>query len=252
MLHGYPEFYKRINTKGSLYFSIVYDLFIKNLNIACKLDYNNLEYVEKYEKDLINDYHIIIVFSAMTLEAFINDYLAVCLTDDFYYTNFDKLTVIQKIETIYSIIWEDNFDKSSELYNRIQALLKERNLFVHSKSKELDEDLIRRDVVDVDEISTEELSIFLLNSSLEQIISLLQEVFSAIKAIFLFCKAVDAHDNNRKAVVLTMSCMAKRESFHFNQELNDINKTMNKIDDSINNLKKVINLQMKCTNKSQS
>ena len=92
MLHNYPEFYKRINNKDSMYFSIVYDLFIKNLNSACELDFNNYDSVETFEEKLMNDYHIIIVFSAMTLEAFINDYLAVCLTDDFYYANFDKLT----------------------------------------------------------------------------------------------------------------------------------------------------------------
>ncbi len=238
MLHNYPVFYKRINNKDSSYFSIVYNLFMKNLNAASKLDLNNYENVDKCEEELINDYHIMIVFSAMTLEAFINDYLAVCLSDNFYYTTFDKLTVIQKIETIYSIVWEDTFDKSSELYNRIQALLKQRNLFVHSKSKELDDDLIRSASEDFDEISADEFRKHLLNSSLEQICLLLQESFSAIQAIYLFCKAVDAHDKNRKAVILTMSCITEREIFDYSQKLNYINKSMNQIESSIKKLKK--------------
>ena len=237
MLHNYPEFYKRVNNKDTVYFSIVYELFIKNLNKASKLDLNNYEDVDKCEEELFNDYHIMIVFSAMTLEAFINDYLAVCLSDNFYST-FDKLTVIQKIETIYSIVWEDTFDKSSELYNRIQALLKQRNLFVHSKSKELDDDLIRSASDDFDEISADEFRKHLLNSSLEQICLLLQEAFSAIQAICLFCKAVDAHDKNRKAVILTMSCITEREIFDYSQKLNYINKSMNQIESSIKKLKK--------------
>lgn len=238
MLHNYPEFYKRINNKDSMYFSIVYDLFIKNLNSACELDFNNYDSVETFEEKLINDYHIIIVFSVMTLEAFINDYLAVCLTDDFYYANFDKLTIMQKIEILYSIVWKDTLDKSGELYNRIQDLLKERNLFVHSKSRELDDSIIKSASDDVDEITAEELRMQLLNSSLEQIILLLQESFSAIKAIFLFCKTVDVHDKNRKAVLLTMSCITKREILDPRQELNYINKSMNKIENLINKLKK--------------
>ena len=137
MLHNYPKFYKRINNKTSTYFTIVYNLFIKNLNSASELDFDNYESVDLCEEALINDYHIMIVFSAMTLEAFINDYLAVCLTDDFYYANFDKLTVIQKIEILYSIVWGDTFDKSSELYNRIQIycyLLSRASLLLRSLS----------------------------------------------------------------------------------------------------------------------
>lgn len=238
MLHNYPKFYKRINNKASTYFTIVYNLFKKNLNSVSELDFDNYECVDSCEEDLINEYHIMIVFSAMTLEAFINDYLAVCLTDDFYYANFDKLNVIQKIETLYSILWGDSFDKSSELYNRIQVLLKERNLLVHSKSKELDENLIKSASDFEDEITGQELEKQLLNSSLEQIILLLKDLFSAIKAIFLFCKAVDEHDKNRNAVVLTMSCITNGEIFDSKQKNNYINKEMNKIENSINQLKK--------------
>lgn len=132
----------------------------------------------------------------------------------------------------------DSFDKSSELYNRIQVLLKERNLLVHSKSKELDENLIKSASDFEDEITGQELEKQLLNSSLEQIILLLKDSFSAIKVIFLFCKAVDEHDKNRNAVVLTMSCITNGEIFDSKQKNNYINKEMNKIENSINQLKK--------------
>ena len=119
MLHNYPENFKRINTNASIYFSVVYELFSKNVNNACKLNFSDFEIVDNFEEEISKDYYIIIVFAIMTLEAFINDYLAVCLTDDFYYNNFDKLTIIQKIEILYSLIWEEEFNKSGELYSRI-------------------------------------------------------------------------------------------------------------------------------------
>lgn len=124
MLHNYPESFNRINTNESMYFSIAYDLFIKNLTAACELDFLNFDKIDIFEKKLIKDYHVIIVFSAMAMEALINDYLAVCLTDDIFYDNYDKLNVLQKITMVYSLIWEETFDKSGTFYNKLLALLK--------------------------------------------------------------------------------------------------------------------------------
>lgn len=39
----------------------------------------------------------------MSLEAFIKDFLAVCLSDELYYYNFDKLNIIKKNSMIYYI-----------------------------------------------------------------------------------------------------------------------------------------------------
>ena len=138
MLHEYTEYYQRINTNSSTYFSIVYDLFTKNLNTAYEVDFNDFDHIDDFKENVFKDYLIMIVFSVMSLEAFMNDYLAVCLSDELYYENFDKLNIIQKITMIYSLVWEDSFDKSGELFSKIQTLLKNRNLFVHSKSHKID------------------------------------------------------------------------------------------------------------------
>lgn len=133
--HQFPEFFQRVNYKASLYFDIAYKQFITDLNRYLQLDKNSILELENFKDNLFANYHIVVVFSAMTLEAFVNDYLAVCLSDDFFYSNLDKLNIKQKIEVIYNIIWEIEFDKSEKLYNCIHNLIKERNEFVHSKSE---------------------------------------------------------------------------------------------------------------------
>ena len=222
MLHEYTEYYQRINTNSSTYFSIVYDLFTKNLNTAYEVDFNDFDHIDDFKENVFKDYLIMIVFSVMSLEAFMNDYLAVCLSDELYYENFDKLNIIQKITMIYSLVWEDSFDKSGELFSKIQTLLKNRNLFVHSKSHKIDKKILEKYVEDI-EINENELEKQLLKSSRNKIISFLQESFFAIQTIFLFCKAVDAHDSNRKAVVLSMSCITEHEPMYYNQQLEKIN-----------------------------
>ena len=135
--HQFPEFFQRVNYKASLYFDIAYKQFITDLNRYLQLDKNSILELENFKDNLFANYHIVVVFSVMTLEAFVNNYLAVCLSDDFFYSNLDKLNIKQKIEVIYNIIWEIEFDKSEILYNCIHNLIKERNEFVHSTSENL-------------------------------------------------------------------------------------------------------------------
>lgn len=238
MLHNYPESFNRINTNDSMYFSIIYDIFKKHLNAACELNFLDYDKTDSFEKQLIKDYYIMIVFSAMTMEALINDYLAVCLTDDLFYENYDKLNVLQKVSMIYTLLWEENIDKSGEFYNKLLILLKKRNLFVHSKSRNIDESLLKYSSETLSKIDENELERQLLKSSGNTIIGILQESFSAIQTIFLFCKNIDNHDKNRKAVAFTMSCIAEKEVLFYNQKLEKISKTMNKINNTIKQLKR--------------
>lgn len=134
MLHKYPIDYRQINTKSDMYFSVAYQLLSANIDKLESLNLSDMLIIDDYSISLFKDYHIIIVFSTMAIESFVNDYLAVCFSDELYYDNFDKLNIMQKIEIMFSVIWEDSFDKSKSLYNFLHDLLKLRNTFVHSKS----------------------------------------------------------------------------------------------------------------------
>ena len=75
-----------------------------------------------------------VVFSAMSIEAYLNDYAASCMGDSEFYNNFDKLSIIAKLELITKFILQVPIEKSRETYRNVKALVKDRNAFVHSKS----------------------------------------------------------------------------------------------------------------------
>lgn len=230
--HCYPKEYGRINYNAELYFSIVYDLFIKNITYFEKLNVEDILIVESYKNKLLNDYFVMTVFSVMTIEAFVNDYLAVCLTDDFFYNNLDKQNILQKADILFTIIWEDKLDKSGLLYKCLKELIKARNSFVHSKSKKIDlkcfekHENRKKDILDINK------------TYICEILYFLQEAFNAIKVIFLFCKSVDEHDKNRFAMSNTMSCMKRKDSYSLEQIKLDVEKKYENLERKLKFLKK--------------
>ena len=111
--------------------------------------YEATQYSAKIEK---NDYHAssitdyvfmerkvitTIVFSAMCIESFLNDYAATVLGDNEFYENFDKLSAFSKFQLIAKFILKTELKKSETYYGLMKALFKKRDTFVHNKSKQL-------------------------------------------------------------------------------------------------------------------
>lgn len=238
--HEYPEFFQRINRKDSIYYAIVYKTFINNLNKIENSDFNDLTKLEQLSKSFFNEFHIIIVFSVMALETFINDYLAVCLTDDFYYQNLDRLNLLQKIEITFSLIWSDPIDKSKKLYKYLKDIIKERNHFVHTKSQQFDFKKLEEtnNFTSLSDIDLEDEASQYISSLQEELIAFLQDSFYSLKGLYLFFKTVDEHDNNRHAVTNTMSCMIGNDFFYDEQIASAIEENFKDIEIRINNIKK--------------
>ncbi len=241
--HEYPETVWRINEKSSTYYSIVYKEFINNLNDIEKSDFNDIEQLQQKKRALYDDFHVITVFSVMTIETFVNDYLAVCLTDDFYYSNLDKLNLLQKIEILFSLVWKEPIDKSKVLYKKLKEIIKKRNQFVHSKSHKFDLKKIQEDhdlkiitYTDLDDYEVQ----YILHLQTD-IVYFLQEAFSAIQTIYLFMKTIDEHDTNRHAIIFTMGCM-EEEILVGNQIVSEIEKQIENIEKRIQNIKKKMNI----------
>lgn len=142
-----------------------------------------------------------IVFSAMAIEAFINDYAAACLGDSDFYDNFDKLSLLGKFELIARFILKSGrLDKGNAHYCRLKSLVKSRNLYVHCKSK--------RAVIQgysLDEIqkmkrlnSLESESPPKLDS--EEVENGINEALDALKAIYDVAVYFDEYDSNIWAV----------------------------------------------------
>lgn len=104
----------------------------KSYDTLNKTDYENYLYV----LDEIHKYTIsTVVFSAMSIEAFFNNYAASCLGDEEFYDNFDKLSVISKFKLIAKFILKEDIDKTQSYYANLKRLIKKRDEYVHNKSK---------------------------------------------------------------------------------------------------------------------
>lgn len=239
--HKTAEYCNRINYKASAYFYIVYKQLEQNLIDFDKLNKKSLRDVENFINKLFYDYHVIIVFSVMTLESFINNYLAVCLDDDFFYNNLDKLNLKQKIEVIFNIIWEKKFDKSQKFYNSFHNLIKERNNFVHSKSEKLNTQWFEKHKIELTSFQNSEKDTFVddyLSQALNEIELFFSKSFEAIRTIHSFYETVDKHDDKCYAVATLMGSMSKNEIHNIQTLPTEIKKELNKIEKKIKEMSK--------------
>lgn len=89
------------------------------------------------KKYIIKDSIIVsIVFSAMTIESFINDYAAIKLGDKFFNENIDRLQPISKLQVLSKISFDKELNKGEKLFSLLSKLFKNRNKLVHNKSKD--------------------------------------------------------------------------------------------------------------------
>lgn len=130
----YPEG-GRTNGLYGCYFDIAVDNYYeaqKNMEIIRenKYAYDCLAQRMKLENYLL----VSVVFSAMAIESFINDYAAACMGDEEFYNNFDRLSPLSKVQLIAKFIFCKDLDKSKECYSCLKFLFKKRDGYVHNKS----------------------------------------------------------------------------------------------------------------------
>lgn len=134
----------RVNNYSHVYCEMAMEAYYEMMKVYQSIDkkdiqdyYNNLEYTQK---KLIE----ITVFSAMCIESFLNDYLAVCLGDEEYYKSFDSLTPLSKVALIANLYFKKEFNVKSKCYPYLKKLISERNDYVHNKSTDIGIFLIGR------------------------------------------------------------------------------------------------------------
>lgn len=151
-------------------------------------------------KSIINT----IIFSAMAIEAFVNDYAAACLGDSDFYDNFDRLSAVEKFELIARfILKEEKPDRGKSYYSHLKALFKERNSYVHSKSKRVSlqgytsEELQKLIAETPFDITEEELPTL----DAKEMKGNMRKALDALKAIYELAIYFDERDSNVHAVV---------------------------------------------------
>ena len=150
--------------------------------------------IDAFYKEVIST----VVFSAMAIEAFFNDYAAACLGDSEFYDNFDQLSTIGKFELIAKFILCAEVDKSKSYYSHLKKLIKSRNNYIHNKSTELTipdisiEDAIKADSRLAQYLSSDED----LPVDQGELNDGLNEALDALKAIRDIAQFFDLYDTN--------------------------------------------------------
>ena len=106
----------------------------EKLGILKSYDY---QCAERIEALIQIERHVMInvVFAAMCIESFFNDYAAACLGDKEFYDSFDMLSPEGKFKLICSFILKHKIDKSKSYYCRLKELVRARKDLIHNKSK---------------------------------------------------------------------------------------------------------------------
>lgn len=89
------------------------------------------------EEEVAKFASIVIVFSAIAIEAYIYDYAARHLTDSFVQNYIDKLDPVGKWVLIPRLITGRELPRTHRWLELLTNLVKERNSIIHSKSSEL-------------------------------------------------------------------------------------------------------------------
>ncbi len=149
--------FARIETLYFNYVQIAFDHCNTYIDLEKRLHENNLqcnncspnnticihEFLKHEIKEKMrNEYFISVIFSALSLEAYIYELGAIYLSDKYVKENLDKLTVPSKYIIVLELISKNQVDKSHQWYYLLNKLISTRNKLVHSKSRKLDVSLM--------------------------------------------------------------------------------------------------------------
>lgn len=155
--------------------------------------------VVELEHDMRCKYVIITTFSAMALEAFLNDYGARKLGDNYFYDNYESLPPTAKLQLISQMLFSIHVDKGGIIYASVARLIKERNKLVHSKSKKFtgmsEEEYIEfQQFLESSEYSDEWVRVTFERIDLNEIKELLDNANNAIRSLMEVARFIDKHD----------------------------------------------------------
>jgi hypothetical protein len=77
-----------------------------------------------------------VVFAAMTLEAYVYDYAARRLTDNFVLEHLDRLDIPSKLTLVVRLLTGRVFPTDGDAWFLLKRLIKERNSLIHNKSED--------------------------------------------------------------------------------------------------------------------
>ncbi|BFM18393.1 hypothetical protein R50073_45760 [Maricurvus nonylphenolicus] len=131
--------YSRMGGLQYVYFEVAQEEYVKCLDVEA-LDDSDLHESEKTELSYKATGHAVkaIVFSALCVEASINNYAGIHLGDSYCENHLYSMDVISKWVVIPKLVCGKSIDKSGPAFGALKRLIKARNKLVHNKSQEFD------------------------------------------------------------------------------------------------------------------
>lgn len=132
--HIYPEG-ARNNMLAGMYSEIAMEAYFHATKYYRVIRDKQYSAFAGYELSEFNKYIVqTVVFAAMSIESFLNDYAAACLGDSEFYSNFDKLSAVSKFQLIAKFILKSKVEKDKKYYFYLKTLFTLRDSYVHNKS----------------------------------------------------------------------------------------------------------------------
>ncbi len=108
---------------------------------------NEIEELLSYSKVVYNQSTIAVVFSAMTLESFINEYSIKSLPKNIFKNHLDKLSLLSKFIITPKLNGGSEMNTDCQEYQDLNWLIKLRNDLVHFKFKSYDVQMLTKDII---------------------------------------------------------------------------------------------------------
>lgn len=154
--------------------------------------------------EIRSHYVITITFAAMSLEAFLNNYGAEKMGDDYFYSHFEMRPAFSKFQKISSEIFNTSVDNDGKIHKLMCALFKARNELVHSKSRRfvgMNKEEYEKYQQPLASGKGSDDWMLSQRVNLEEERVLLEKAFSALFALKEVANFIDAHDDSAYALV---------------------------------------------------
>jgi len=186
------------------------DPLLNNINVFTKIAIENLELARIQRRQARStksvDEHVsyimrsrqyamvAIVFSAFTLEAYINNYAARKRSNAFFKEHLDNLDFVGKWVVIPELFTGRRFPKDKQCYQYLEELKKLRNELVHSKSKTIQLE---------DEVEMKKVG--------DDVYSMINNAEKAVETIFMVVKCLIEIDPEEKQYLSGFAAELSRE-----------------------------------------
>lgn len=206
MQNKFPEHYARENCLANDYCEIAMESFFEaSVNYSIIKENNYTIYKSKEYHIMESKAIISIVFSAMCIESFLNDFAASSLGDSEFYDNFDRLSVIGKFQLISKFILNVEVDKRKAYYCYLKRLFKLRDAYVHNKSKKSEfQGYTQEEIKEINKSMKETEDFWDFDKytlPIDDIENLMKDALEGLKAIYHLALFFDENDSNVYAVI---------------------------------------------------